>query len=594
MRVLLRTVLLLSAGVAFAAHAAGGARGGGEIHGGHGGGDRGGGSDRGAHSDAPSSHGDTAGSHADTGSHGDAGSRADGGSHSDATARADTSSHGDAGSADGGAHSEGGGHVDSHAGGGDGHGSGDSGGGRSDSGSGSGGGDSRGGSSASDSHGATGDSHGGSNASDGHVGSSGGDSHGGNATSGDGHNGGDTVSHAGDGDRAGAAGERASGAGDTGGKTADAAMEGPPSTGQAPAAGERVATASAPTVSRPSGVSVRPPIERDRQGFERRSGEVLLVGAAGDIASVRGAGYEVLSQSALQGGQVLVRLRVRDGSTVDGAIAALRLAAPGAVVGANHLYRPAAGRSVAQAGPAPIAAPRGRNLLGLIDTGADLTQPQLAGAVQASRGFGARGYAPGEHGAEVAAIAAQAGLRLVIADVFDLDAHGEPVASADTIARAIDWMVREGVPVINISIAGPANDVLGEVIARAAAKGHVIVAAAGNNGPSGPPAYPAAYAGAVGVTAIDGRKQVYWKANRGKYIAFAAPGVALPVEVAGRRMVVSGTSFSAPLVAAAFARRMSAPSPSRAAEVLKELEATAEDLGAPGWDPVYGWGRIKG
>jgi hypothetical protein len=36
------------------------------------------------------------------------------------------------------------------------------------------------------------------------------------------------------------------------------------------------------------------------------------------------------------------------------------------------------------------------------------------------------------------------------------------------------------------------------------------------------------------------------------------------------------------------------PSPERAAQVLKELEASAEDLGAPGWDPVYGWGRIAG
>jgi minor extracellular protease Epr len=353
------------------------------------------------------------------------------------------------------------------------------------------------------------------------------------------------------------------------------------------------AAAATPTTSGASS-SARVVVERDRQGFERRAGELLMVGAAGDVAAARSAGYQLIEQTALANGEVLARLQLRDGDSVEAGIAGLQAAAPSAVVGANHLYRPAGARAVAEAGPAPKAAPLGQNVLGVIDTGADLTQPLLAAAVQKSKGFGGRGFAAGDHGAEVASLAAQAGLRLAIADVFDLDSHGDPVASADAIARAMDWMVREGVPVINISIAGPSNPVLADVIARAVAKGHVVVAAAGNNGPNAPPAYPAAYAGAVAATAIDGRKHVYWKANQGRYIAFSAPGVALPVEVGGKRMVVSGTSFASPLVAAAFAKRMSAPSPQRAAEVLKELQGAAEDLGEPGWDPVYGWGRIAG
>src|SRR5256885_5630000 len=47
------------------------------------------------------------------------------------------------------------------------------------------------------------------------------------------------------------------------------------------------------------------------------------------------------------------------------------------------------------------------------------------------------------------------------------------------------------------------------------ARGHLVVAAVGNDGPAAPPLYPAAWPGVVGVTAVDARQQVLGEALRG-------------------------------------------------------------------------------
>ena len=58
---------------------------------------------------------------------------------------------------------------------------------------------------------------------------------------------------------------------------------------------------------------------------------------------------------------------------------------------------------------------------------------------------------------------------------------------------------------INVSLVGPRNALLERVVASLVSRGHLIVAAVGNDGPAAPPLYPAAYDGVVGVTAVDQR-----------------------------------------------------------------------------------------
>ncbi len=343
-------------------------------------------------------------------------------------------------------------------------------------------------------------------------------------------------------------------------------------------------------------ISDRIRVERDALGRERQSGEVLMIGGAQSVAAVRAAGYVVFGERQLSSfAETIARIRVGAGESVEQAMLAIQRLAPDAGVAPNHIYRP----SVAEAGSAasqPLhatAAVKG-SMLGVIDAGADPAWAGLGRAILRTQGFAAGGYAPRTHGTVVAEIAAAEGAQLEVADVFGTDDDNRLVAPAQAIAEAIDWLVAEGVPVINISIEGPDNLVLAHVIRRALAGNVAIVAAAGNGGPAAAPAYPAAYPGVTAVTAIDEQGQVYRRANRGDYIAFAARGVHI-VSAYGAPLPrsLSGTSFAAPVVAAAIGRKLAAMHTRDVHAALAALQAEAIDLGATGRDPIYGWGEIR-
>jgi hypothetical protein len=98
----------------------------------------------------------------------------------------------------------------------------------------------------------------------------------------------------------------------------------------------------------------------------------------------------------------------------------------------------------------------------------------------------------------------------------------------------------------------------------------------------------------IGVTALDSRSQPYAAANRGDYIDFAAPGVRIWTPRAGSAgSYESGTSFATPYVTAAIGAAITREGIADPARITKMLAATAIDLGAPGKDPVFGWGLIQ-
>lgn len=349
-------------------------------------------------------------------------------------------------------------------------------------------------------------------------------------------------------------------------------------------------------------------VEHGLDGRERIAGEVLMIDRSAAVARVRAAGYTLRAERALPAsGETMARVQLRAGQSVEQALRQLQGIAPQAIFAPNHVFRPSQlnpGRDAAR--PIAPAVPAGDSRqpfsVGIIDTGADLSAAPIAAAVSRSRGFVGSDYLPRGHGTLVAEIAAAGGARLALADVFGADADQRLVAPADAIAAAIAWLIDGRAEVINISIEGPDNPVMGLMVRRALAAGIVIVAAAGNGGPAAPPAYPAAYPGVIAVTAIDGRDQVYRRANRGPYISFAAPGVNV-VSSAGSfgGQPVSGTSFAAPAVTATIARDLQSAGRSTAvvgggsqdvSAVLNRLRAAARDLGPAGFDPVYGWGAV--
>jgi subtilisin family serine protease len=238
--------------------------------------------------------------------------------------------------------------------------------------------------------------------------------------------------------------------------------------------------------------------------------------------------------------------------------------------------------------------------LGMIDSRVDTAHPALSRSRIEARSFARPGTAsPDFHGTAIASIIAgnsddyqglAPGARLFAASVFELDGDRGEVASTVSLIRALDWLISSEVDVVNVSLAGPPNRLLERALAKAAEQHVVVMAAAGNGGPLARPMYPAAYESVVAVTAVDSAQQVFRLANRGDYLALAAPGVDLRhARPGGGYASSSGTSCAVPFAATA-AARLSHALPG--ADIITMLLESALDIGPPGRDQIYGYGLL--
>ena len=169
----------------------------------------------------------------------------------------------------------------------------------------------------------------------------------------------------------------------------------------------------------------------------------------------------------------------------------------------------------------------------VIDSLIDRAHPEIEGSI--AENFDALGDAsapPHKHGTGMASAivghrqiegAAPAAQILAVRAFSETD--GATRAVGLDILAGFDWAVRQKAQVINMSFAGPIDPLLGKMLAAAASRRIVMIAAAGNEGPRAAPLYPAADAHVVAVSAVDERTQIYVNDNRGPYIALAAPGV---------------------------------------------------------------------
>lgn len=238
----------------------------------------------------------------------------------------------------------------------------------------------------------------------------------------------------------------------------------------------------------------------------------------------------------------------------------------------------------------------------VIDSGADLTHAELQGVVAGA--FDALGgnAQPHAHGtAMAAAIMAQAQLqgiapsaRLLSARAFSgAAAPGAANGTTYHILASLDWAAAQGARVFNLSFAGPQDRLLSRSLAGAKSKGIVAVAAAGNGGSKAAPLYPGADPSVIAVTATDADDKPFAEANRGDYVALAAPGVdVLAAEPEGRYAFSSGTSIAAAHVSGLVALILEKRPELDPDAVRKLLADSAVDLGAKGKDPVFGAGRI--
>ncbi|UAL43236.1 S8 family serine peptidase [Shewanella inventionis] len=184
-------------------------------------------------------------------------------------------------------------------------------------------------------------------------------------------------------------------------------------------------------------------------------------------------------------------------------------------------------------------------------------------------------------------------LTLYSAGAFYAQNEYQQGATLDSILQALNWLVAQNNRVVNMSLTGPDNPVLNEVVSRLVAKDIILVAAAGNGGPAAAPLYPAAYDGVIAVTAVDDAKRLYRWANQGDYIDFAASGVkVLTTRADGSVGRESGTSMATPVVSAKVACLLASSPELTLAQVVEQLQQQAQDLGEPGKDNQYGYGLL--
>ena len=311
----------------------------------------------------------------------------------------------------------------------------------------------------------------------------------------------------------------------------------------------------------------------------------------------------MLRTETLEGlGLTLVVLQAPDGLSTRRALKKLRELDPEGQYDYNHVYLDSGFQSaepVTSMPQATVAAPPAPNGLriGLIDSGVDAAHPVLAGANVVRQGCDGKAF-PAPHGTAVASLligrgdgfeSVIPGATLYAADIF----CGHGGGSMSLLAVALDWMAREKVAVVNISLVGAKSLLLNGLVRAMTARGFLLVAAVGNDGPTAPPLFPAAYPDVVGVTGVDSKHKVLPEACRGEQVDFAAVGAGLvAADVGGGFSEIRGTSFATPIVAALLAGSLQSPDPAKAREALTALESTAIDIGNNGTDPSYGKGLV--
>jgi thermitase len=253
-------------------------------------------------------------------------------------------------------------------------------------------------------------------------------------------------------------------------------------------------------------------------------------------------------------------------------------------------------------------------VIGIIDTGADLNHPDLAGKLIPGWNYDA--FSPGYntadttdnngHGTHVAGITAAltnnalgvAGAcpNCVFMPVKVLGADGN--GTYDAVASGIIYTADHGARIINLSLGGTAfSQTLQDAVNYAYNAGALVVAAAGNDG-TNVITYPAAFTNTLAVAATDSADQRATFSNYNTYISVAAPGVDIYSSYwssagGSTYAYLNGTSMATPFVSGLAGLLLSQDSSRTNATLRAIIQNTADDINVSGWDPYTGYGRIN-
>ncbi|GAB4568008.1 MAG: hypothetical protein Kow0047_20570 [Anaerolineae bacterium] len=178
--------------------------------------------------------------------------------------------------------------------------------------------------------------------------------------------------------------------------------------------------------------------------------------------------------------------------------------------------------------------------------------------------------------------------------ILPVDIFSGGIGTYADLIQGIVYAADNGARVINMSL-GALSYSRGEeaAVAYATERGALCIAASGNQGLE-VWHYPAAHPQVIAVGAVDSADQRAGFSNYGPYLSLTAPGVQVTSTLPGNRYGwLSGTSMATPHVSGVAALILSLNPFLSPAEVRAILESTADDLGAGGWDPQYGYGRVN-
>lgn len=240
-------------------------------------------------------------------------------------------------------------------------------------------------------------------------------------------------------------------------------------------------------------------------------------------------------------------------------------------------------------------------LIAIIDSQIDAGHPELGSAIAES--FEAVGMPdkPHTHGTGMlGAIVSQGklmgvapGAKALAIHAFATGSKQSPQATTQAIIAGLEFALEKGARIVNMSFAGPYDPMLQVALKKAAERGVILIAAVGNAGPKSPPLYPAADPHVIGVTATDQNDEPFAGANRGAYVAVAAPGVNIiaPAPEAAYQLT-TGTSVAAAHVSGVAALLLERHPTADAAIILEVLTASATRLTSDARDDQVGWGLI--
>lgn len=257
--------------------------------------------------------------------------------------------------------------------------------------------------------------------------------------------------------------------------------------------------------------------------------------------------------------------------------------------------------------------------IGIVDTGIRATHLDFCGKVVAGHDFvnndadASDDHGHGTHVAGIAAACANNGegvagvafppaIQIVAAKVCTPDGQ----CSSSAIIDGIKWVVDQGAHVVNMSFGGTtASSGELDALRYALANGALPVCAAGNEGNT-TVIYPAAFAECLAVSATNYGDGLASYSSFGAAVDVAAPGGDLEDFFFGSSFIWStyngddfdynalvGTSMAAPQVSGLAALLRALQPTATPAQIRARIEETADDLGTPGKDNQFGYGRIN-